>query len=124
MRKQETKLTFLPPRTVTTRDMTSYFIFWLIQLPFFFVSPNKLRYVFALKTLVVPILALAMMGTLVHSAGGGGPLFAQGNTVHGKELAMAWLTGFAALQVRLSFSFSSFPSTPSEIDTSGLSPSE
>ncbi|BGP16330.1 hypothetical protein JCM10213_009167 [Rhodosporidiobolus nylandii] len=83
---------------ISTRDMCSYFLFWLVQLPFFFVSPNKLRYVFAIKTIVVPACALAMMGTLVHQAGGGGPLFAQGNTVHGVEFSKAWLIGFAALQ--------------------------
>ncbi|GAA5856827.1 hypothetical protein JCM8547_008862 [Rhodosporidiobolus lusitaniae] len=83
---------------ITTRDMTSYFLFWLLQLPFFFVSPNKLRYVFAIKTLVVPACALAMMGALVHQAGGGGPLFTQGNTVHGVEFSKAWLIGFAAMQ--------------------------
>ncbi|GAA5820202.1 hypothetical protein JCM11251_005524 [Rhodosporidiobolus azoricus] len=82
---------------ISTRDMTSYFLFWLIQLPFFFISPNKLRYVFAVKTVVVPACALAMMGTLVHSAGGGGPLFAQGNTVSGQEFSRAWLIGLAAM---------------------------
>ncbi|GAA5975902.1 hypothetical protein JCM11641_002833 [Rhodosporidiobolus odoratus] len=82
---------------ITTRDMCSYFLFWLIQLPFFFVSPNKLRYVFAIKTVVVPACMLAMMGTLVKSAGGGGPLFSQGNTVHGMEFSKAWLMGLAAM---------------------------
>ncbi|GAA6025338.1 hypothetical protein JCM10207_008761 [Rhodosporidiobolus poonsookiae] len=83
---------------ITTRDMCSYFLFWLVQLPFFFVSPNKLRYVFAIKTIVVPVTALAMMGSIVHSAGGGGPLFRQGNTVSGVDFSFAWLTGLAALQ--------------------------
>ncbi|POY74656.1 hypothetical protein BMF94_2418 [Rhodotorula taiwanensis] len=83
---------------ITTRDMTSYFLFWLIQLPFFFLNPNQLRYAFMIKTVVVPATMLATVGSLVHSAGGGGPLFSQPNTVHGKDFSAAWLLGLAALQ--------------------------
>jgi len=84
--------------TVSTRDMTSYFLFWLAQLPFFFLNPNQLRWAFLLKTVVVPVTMLATMGALVHKAGGGGPLFDQPNTVSGKSFSQAWLIGFAALQ--------------------------
>ncbi|TNY17385.1 uracil permease [Rhodotorula diobovata] len=83
---------------ISTRDMTSYFLFWLAQLPFFFLNPNQLRWAFLLKTVVVPVTMLATMGALVHKAGGGGPLFDQPNTVSGKSFSQAWLIGFAALQ--------------------------
>lgn len=83
---------------ISTRDMTSYFLFWLVQLPFFFLNPNQLRWAFLLKTVVVPVTMLATMGALVHSAGGGGPLFDQPNSVTGKGFSQAWLIGFAALQ--------------------------
>ncbi|GAA5825162.1 hypothetical protein JCM3770_006900, partial [Rhodotorula araucariae] len=83
---------------ISTRDMCSYFLFWLVQLPFFFLNPSQLRWAFLLKTVVVPVTMLATMGSLVHSAGGGGPLFDQPNTVSGQGFSSAWLMGFAALQ--------------------------
>ncbi|GAA5887179.1 hypothetical protein JCM5296_004547 [Sporobolomyces johnsonii] len=82
----------------TTKDMCSYFLFWLVQLPFFFIDSNKLRYAFVLKSVVVPVTALAMMGSLVHKAGGSGPLFRRPSSVSGSSFSSAWLIGFAAMQ--------------------------
>lgn len=110
-------MSFAACLTVTTRDMTSYFLFWLIQrayppflsstsstdrlfgraVPFFFLNPNQLRWAFMLKTVVVPVTMLATMGSLVHSAGGAGPLFHQPNLVAGKDFSAAWLLGLASL---------------------------
>ncbi|ORY89690.1 NCS1 nucleoside transporter family [Leucosporidium creatinivorum] len=82
---------------MTTIDFCSYFLYWLLQLPFHFISPKNLRWFFALKFVYVPIVALATMGTMVHQAGGGGPLVAQGATAKGMDYASAWCLGFAAL---------------------------
>lgn len=60
-------------------------------------SPKNLRWFFALKFVYVPVVALATMGTMVHQAGGGGPLIAQGATAKGRDYASAWCLGFAAL---------------------------
>ncbi|CEQ39638.1 SPOSA6832_01199 [Sporobolomyces salmonicolor] len=72
---------------LTTKDMCSYFLFWLVQLPFFFIDSNKLRYAFVFKSVVVPVTALAMMGSLVHSAGGSGPLFGRPSSVSGASFS-------------------------------------
>ncbi|GJN90661.1 hypothetical protein Rhopal_003673-T1 [Rhodotorula paludigena] len=111
---------------ITTRDMCSYFLFWLVQLPFFFLNPNQLRWAFLLKTVVVPATMLATMGALIHSAGGSGPLFSQPNTVHGKDFSLAWLTGFAALQGNWSTlsvnssDFSRYSKSPRAVWSQGL----
>ncbi|KAF7289577.1 F-box domain-containing protein [Mycena chlorophos] len=46
---------------ITTTGMLSFLLFWLIELPFFFVSPTKIRHLFVVKTVVVPITCLGML---------------------------------------------------------------
>lgn len=81
----------------TTMDMCSYLLFSLVQLPFFFVSTNRLRYFFVGKCFIVPAVALGMMGYLVRKAGGGGPILAQEATISGQAYSKAWLLSFAAI---------------------------
>lgn len=40
---------------ITTNTMVSFFIFWLIQLPFLFMHPNTLRWLFLVKSIIVPM---------------------------------------------------------------------
>lgn len=46
----------------TTADFLSFFLFWLLQLPFIFIHPSKLKMVFNIKAVIVPIVAI---GTLI-----------------------------------------------------------
>lgn len=46
----------------TTRDMLSFFLFWLAQLPLMFVHPSRLGWLFATKAVVT---AVVCVGTLV-----------------------------------------------------------
>ena len=41
--------------------MISYFIFWLIQFPFMLVSPQKIRWLFIAKAIIVLPMWLAML---------------------------------------------------------------
>ncbi|GAA5894388.1 uncharacterized protein JCM6883_003808 [Sporobolomyces salmoneus] len=82
---------------ITTVDMVSYFLFWLIQLPFFFINSNHLRYAFILKVFVVPATAIAMTVSIAKDAGGSGPLVAAPSTVSGSAFSLAWLSGLAAV---------------------------
>lgn len=41
--------------------MMCYFIYWLIQFPFMFVSPQRIRYLFMAKALIVPAAWLALL---------------------------------------------------------------
>lgn len=46
----------------TSSDFLSFFLFWLLQLPFIFIHPSKLKWVFNIKAMIVPIVAI---GTLI-----------------------------------------------------------
>jgi NCS1 family nucleobase:cation symporter-1 len=54
----------------TTSDFLSFFIFWIIQLPFIFIHPSKLKLVFNIKAAVVPVVAI---GTLIWAIKIAGP---------------------------------------------------
>ena len=46
----------------TSRDFLSFFLFWLMQLPFIFIHPSKLAWLFNAKACLVPIVCI---GTLI-----------------------------------------------------------
>lgn len=45
----------------TSSDFLSFFLFWLMQLPFIFIHPSKLKIVFHIKAVIVPIVAIGTM---------------------------------------------------------------
>ncbi|KIY46028.1 NCS1 nucleoside transporter family [Fistulina hepatica ATCC 64428] len=45
---------------ITTSGIMCYFLYWLIQLPFLFVSPMKIRYLFTAKSIIVPAAWMAI----------------------------------------------------------------
>lgn len=73
---------------ITTNGMVSYFIFWLIQLPFICMHPNKLRWLFMAKSLLVPPAWIAIL-VWAFVAEGGGELFDRPSTLKGS--AYSWL---------------------------------
>jgi NCS1 family nucleobase:cation symporter-1 len=83
--------------SITTTGMLCYFLFWLLQLPFLFISPHGLRWLFMLKALTVPPTFLAMM-IWAFATTGGGVIFHQKGTLSGTALAWAW---FGALNSTL-----------------------
>jgi len=82
---------------ITTKEMVSYFLFWIIQLPLLLIPPTKLRYLFAVKLVAAPITALATLGWIVHKAGNSGELFNLPETVHGSQRAYLWLSSMSAV---------------------------
>ncbi len=75
---------------ITSTGMMCYFLFWLLQLPFLFISPQQLRWLFMAKALIVPPAFLAMM-IWAFATTGGGEIFHQKGTLGGAALAWAWL---------------------------------
>ncbi|KAL2007515.1 hypothetical protein VTN00DRAFT_8953 [Thermoascus crustaceus] len=73
---------------ITTNGMVSYFIFWLIQLPFICMHPNKLRWLFMAKSLLVPVAWIAIL-IWAFVAESGGDLFDKPSTLKGS--AYSWL---------------------------------
>jgi len=46
---------------ITTAEMMCYFLFWILQLPLMFVSPQNIRHLFTVKGIVVPIAWLSIL---------------------------------------------------------------
>lgn len=55
----------------TSQDFLSFFLFWLIQFPFIFIHPSKLKWVFNVKAIIVPIVAIGTVIWAVKKAGSG-----------------------------------------------------
>jgi NCS1 family nucleobase:cation symporter-1 len=75
---------------ITTTGLMCYFLFWLLQFPFLLISPQKVRWLFLAKAVIVPPAFLAMM-IWAFATTGGGQIFSQKGTLSGSKLAWAWL---------------------------------
>lgn len=93
---------------ITTQGMVSYFLYWLLQLPFLLIPTHRPQYMFWAKTVLVIPTALAMIIWVAINARSGGDFFNQPPTVHGSERAWLWLSsltsvtgGFSTLAVNI-----------------------
>ncbi|KAH8884100.1 NCS1 nucleoside transporter family [Thozetella sp. PMI_491] len=82
---------------IETGFMISYFIYFLIMLPFHSVPVHKVRWIFAFKAVVTPIACLALVGWIVQSTGGGEEIFSFGNRYSGSQLGWAFMSGLNAM---------------------------
>lgn len=73
---------------ITTNTMISFFLFWLAQIPFLYMHPNNLRWLFMAKTIIVPVAWIAIL-IWAFVAEGGGDLLAQRTTISGS--AYSWV---------------------------------
>ncbi|KAG8895206.1 hypothetical protein FRB99_000708, partial [Tulasnella sp. 403] len=91
----------LPPNAhITTATMMCYFLYWLIQLPLLLVPVHKIRWLFIVKSTLVPACWISMMVWALVKTGGtkGNGIFSQPGTIHGSAAVWAW---FAALNSAL-----------------------
>ena len=72
--------------------MMCYFLYWLLQFPFMFVSPQKIRWLFAAKGIIVPLAWLAMLIWAFVKVPSHGSLFQQKSSLSGSQLSWAWLS--------------------------------
>jgi NCS1 nucleoside transporter family len=82
---------------ITTNTMVSFFLFWLIQIPFLYMHPNKLRWLFMAKSVVVPIAWIAILIWAFVSTGGGGEIFKQKATLRGSAYSWAFLSSLTSV---------------------------
>lgn len=75
----------------TRNDFLSFFIFWLLQFPTTWVSPQKIKHLFTAKAVAMPIAALGLFGWTVGLAGGLGPVVHQKATVSGSTLGWGFV---------------------------------
>ena len=75
---------------------------WLAQIPFLYMHPNNLRYLFITKSILIPICFIAMLIWAFRSTGGtGGPLLSSTAkaTVGGSAYSYAWLSSLTSVSL-------------------------
>ena len=77
-----------------------YFIYWTIQLPFMLVSPQKIRWLFVAKALIVPPSWIALLIWAFVKVPASKGLFTLHATATGSDFSWAYLR---ALNVSLGF---------------------
>lgn len=109
-----------PSSGTNTRDFLSFFLFWLISLPAIWPPVHKIRHLFTVKSIVVPIAGIAFFIWSLVRAKGAGPVIKQPASIGGSKLAWAIITGimssianFAALIVN-DPDFSRFAAKPKD----------
>ncbi|KAI0795805.1 cytosine-purine permease [Abortiporus biennis] len=81
---------------ITTSGMMCYFLYWLLQLPFMLISPQRIRWLFVAKALIVPAAWLAMLIWAFIKVPSSKGFFEQKATLHGSDLSWAWLSALNA----------------------------
>jgi nucleobase:cation symporter-1, NCS1 family len=78
---------------ITTAGMCGFVLYFLLQLPFLCIPYTKVQHFFAFKSVIAPIIFLAVFGDTLHKAGGTisrSTVITQGTTVSGSVLAWAF----------------------------------
>ena len=60
---------------ITSAGMISYLVFWILQFPFLCMRPDRLRWLFIAKSILVPIAFIAMLIWAFVAESGGGSIF-------------------------------------------------
>jgi NCS1 family nucleobase:cation symporter-1 len=79
---------------ITTAGMCGFVLYFLLQIPFLCIPYTKVQHFFAFKSVIAPIIFLAVFGNTLHKAGGTishSTVITQGTTVSGSVLAWTFL---------------------------------
>jgi NCS1 family nucleobase:cation symporter-1 len=77
---------------ITTTGIMCYFIYWFIQFPFMFVTPQKLRYLFHVKAIIVPVAWMAIFIWAMVKVPPSASLDPKHTLLTGSQLSWAWLS--------------------------------
>ncbi|OWZ33057.1 hypothetical protein LQV05_000898 [Cryptococcus neoformans] len=87
----------MPTSTETTSAyVLAFVIFWLLSLPTIWVPIHKLRWLFAAKAIIGPIVGFTLFGWSITRAGGIGPVFSQPATLSGSALGWQMLISISS----------------------------
>ena len=80
---------------ISTNGMIGFFLYFLLQLPFLCIPYTKVQYFFGFKSIIAPIVFLAIFGDTLRRAGGtistSSVITGEGSPhVHGSVLAWAF----------------------------------
>ncbi|GAA5853777.1 hypothetical protein JCM8547_007445 [Rhodosporidiobolus lusitaniae] len=82
---------------VTSQEMLCFFLFWLFQFPFTLLHPRRLRPLFLIKAISLPIVAVGMMGWTIHQAGDrASEVMRESPKIHGLDAWYAFMTAVTA----------------------------
>lgn len=81
---------------ITTNTMVAFFLFWLIQIPFLYMHPNNLRWLFMAKSVIVPVAWVAIL-IWAFVATDGGEIFDQKATLSGSAYSWAFLSSLTSV---------------------------
>ncbi|KAF2722915.1 hypothetical protein K431DRAFT_345114 [Polychaeton citri CBS 116435] len=82
---------------ITTQQMISHLLFWSIQLPFLLTPPHKLKWFFAFKAVVVPVVCVATVIAMCKQAGGTGDIWKQEYEINGEARSWAILSSMMSI---------------------------
>lgn len=69
-----------PGEGITTAGMVGFVVYWVVQFPFLCIRPDRVRWVFLVKAVLVPVAWIAILiWAFVAEGGGGGGMFDQRN---------------------------------------------
>jgi len=80
---------------ITTAGMIGFLLYFLLQIPFLCIPYTKVQYFFAFKSVIAPIVFLAIFGDTLRRAGGTishSTVITEGTKVHGSVLAWAFFS--------------------------------
>ncbi|ETN41081.1 uncharacterized protein HMPREF1541_03016 [Cyphellophora europaea CBS 101466] len=107
---------------ITSAGMVGFLLYFLLQLPFLCIPYTKVQYFFAFKSIIAPIIFLAVFGDTLHKAGGTinhSTVITQGTLLKGSALAWAFfgnlngvLGNYATLGLNIA-DFSRYANRPS-----------
>lgn len=83
---------------IETNTMICFFIFWLAQIPFLCMTPNKLRWLFMAKSIITPAGWISIMvWAFVATKGSGGAMWKQKTTLSGSAYSWAFLSSLTSV---------------------------
>ncbi|KAL3466843.1 permease for cytosine/purines, uracil, thiamine, allantoin-domain-containing protein [Aspergillus heterothallicus] len=81
---------------IETNTMIAYLIFFIVQFPFLCIHPNKARWLFLAKTIIVPAAWIAIL-IWAFVAEGAGPIFEQKPTASGPQYSWVFLASMTSV---------------------------
>jgi nucleobase:cation symporter-1, NCS1 family len=72
--------------------MMCYFLFWLLQFPFMFLSPQQIRWLFVVKAVIVPPTWVALFVWAVVKAPVAESLNQEHSSLSGSQFNWAWIS--------------------------------
>ncbi|KAH8117261.1 NCS1 nucleoside transporter family [Phellopilus nigrolimitatus] len=83
--------------SVTSSMLLCFFLFYIIQLPLLWIHMSKLRYLFLVKVIIMPIFGFTLFGWAVGRAHGFGPIFQKGTEItDGRSTAVVFFSAMSA----------------------------